>query len=378
MRRYFVGLAVVIGALVTASGANAAATWQVQSVPLPTGAAGGTLSAVSCSGTVCEAVGSVTNAAGSAFPLAERWNGNRWSVQSTPSPAGATGATFDAVSCASPTTCTAVGSFTDSSGVGVTLAERFSGSSWSIEITPNPPGAVSSELSAVSCATTAACTAVGSDSSGGGGMTLAESWGRARWSIETTPNMSGNDHLVGVSCSAATACIAVGSGLTTLVATLAERWDGTSWSITPTTPAGGPENFLNSVSCTSATSCQSVGQVWLDMVDTVTLGERWHAGIWSAETTPDPSQGEKDNALNGVSCTTANVCTAVGAAFTPNVPLAESYTGGVWSVQPTPDPVGATDSSLDGVSCASNAVCMAVGSEYGSLGAALPLAESYS
>jgi hypothetical protein len=40
--------------------------------------------------------------------LAESWNGNTWAIQTTPSPAGATAAALDGVSCVAAS-CTAAG-----------------------------------------------------------------------------------------------------------------------------------------------------------------------------------------------------------------------------------------------------------------------------
>jgi hypothetical protein len=46
---------------------------------------------VSCpSSTACEAVGSYDNSSGNLVTLAESWNGTDWTVQSTPDPTGAT------------------------------------------------------------------------------------------------------------------------------------------------------------------------------------------------------------------------------------------------------------------------------------------------
>jgi hypothetical protein len=69
---------------------------------------------------------------GGTYTLAERWDGTSWTVQSTPSPSpigsrpNATGA-LSGVSCVSETSCTAVGSYADSTGREVTLAEGYAG-----------------------------------------------------------------------------------------------------------------------------------------------------------------------------------------------------------------------------------------------------------
>jgi hypothetical protein len=60
---------------------------------------------------------------------ADRWNGSSWASQSTPDPSGATNYVYNelfGVFCTAATACTAVGGYTTYFGTGVTLAERSS------------------------------------------------------------------------------------------------------------------------------------------------------------------------------------------------------------------------------------------------------------
>jgi hypothetical protein len=59
--------------------------------------------------------------------LAERWDGSTWTIQTTRTPSGATGVNLSGVSCTSDTACTAVGSYTNSGGTQMAFAERYSG-----------------------------------------------------------------------------------------------------------------------------------------------------------------------------------------------------------------------------------------------------------
>jgi hypothetical protein len=110
-----------------------------------------------------------------------------------------------------------------------------------------------------------ACTAVGYYvNSAGTPETLAEHWDGTTWTIQPTPN--GEVSLSAVSCTSATACSAVGDYVSTIAPgttgelTLAEAWDGTTWTIQPTPNSTGRANsFLNGVSCTSTTKCTAVG-----------------------------------------------------------------------------------------------------------------------
>jgi hypothetical protein len=151
-----------------------------------------------------------------------------WSIQSTPNPVGSNFNLLAGVSCLSISQCTSVGGAVNSAGSLVTLAQRWQGSSWTLESTPNPAGSNFDLLSGVSCTSSTACTAVG----GADQVTLAELWDGSSWTIQPTPNPPAYvSSLSGVSCTSASACTAVGSWGTTNtftpVLTLAERRGGT-------------------------------------------------------------------------------------------------------------------------------------------------------
>jgi hypothetical protein len=70
-------------------------------------------------------VGESLNAHSVEVTLAEKYNGTTWQVQSTPNPHGANLSLFNAVSCASATGCEAVGG-AGSAAAQLPLAERYS------------------------------------------------------------------------------------------------------------------------------------------------------------------------------------------------------------------------------------------------------------
>jgi hypothetical protein len=331
--------------------------WLVQSSPDPPAAYRSQLNAVSCaSATACMAVGyAFYRPGGHAGTLAERWDGTSWSIQALPNPTGARSGGLDGVSCTSATACTAVGGFANSA-TGFTLAERWNGTSWSVQSTPNPTAATSSIVLGVSCPSMTACTAVGTfTNSASVSMTLAERWNGSTWTIQPTPNPTGpGSYLSGVSCPSPAACTAVGG-------TLAERWNGTSWTIQPTPKPTNPnQSLLNAVSCTSTTACTAVGGPY------ATLAERWNGTTWAIQSTPNPVTGVTSSELTGVSCASPTVCIAVGNLDNPNTgnegTLGEAWNGTSWSVQQVPDLTGPTYTDLNGVSCTSTTVCTAVGS----------------
>jgi hypothetical protein len=352
----------------------------IQPTPNPGSAVSAFDGGVSCTAvTACMAVGrSFSTGDPAEVTLAEAWDGNTWSVLPTPNPAGSQGSFFNGVSCASATACAAVGDYINSSGVTVTLAEAWDGANWSIQGTPNPSGATFSVLHAVSCTSASACTAVGySLNAAGNYVTVAERWNGTKWSIQATPNPPGStsSSLFGVSCTAATACTATGSSTNTSApggTTLAEAWNGTKWSIQAMPTSTGGE--LLSVSCLSASACTAVGSYFNRTAGTQgTLSASWNGTRWSF----NPSV-LTNASLFSVSCSSVNQCTAVGQLSNSSgttVTLVESpFTDG--AIDSTPNPNGSTAASLNGVSCTARYTCTAVGSSSTSSGANQTLAEA--
>jgi hypothetical protein len=135
------------------------------------------------------------------------------------------------------------------------------------------------------------------------------------------------------------------------------------WTIQPTpNPSGGSGNVLQGVSCSSATNCIAVGSYNASPSSyTLTpLAEHWDGSTWGIQPIPGlPSSA----ALTGISCTSGTSCTAVGYYNNagPAGTLAAHWNGSAWSTQATPNPSGGYDYSLAGVSCASATNCTAVG-----------------
>ncbi len=308
---------------------------------------------------------------------------SNWAITPAPSPGGTNGSGLERVSCTSATACTAVGSYDNGAGARVTLAERWDGSTWTVQPTPNPSGATFSDLLGVSCTSATACVAVGfSYSQSGNGppgpaQTLVEHWDGTAWTIQSSPQPPGlppSSDLYGVSCTSATACTAVGSYTQNAYTkrptylTLAERWDGSAWTIQSTPNPSGTattSDLLSSVSCSSATACTAVGSA-NDLSSYpqtyMTLAEHWDGSTWTIQPTPAEPAGTQPD-LSSVSCTSATACTAVGFYWngSTQVTLAERWDGTAWTIQPTPNPPG-TDPGLAAVSCTSATACTAVGS----------------
>jgi hypothetical protein len=361
-------------------------SWVIRPAPNPSGADYSVLLGLACTAaTACTAVGDFSNSAGATPTLAERWNGTSWVIQATPTPSGGGYSALSAVACTGPNACTAIGFYTNSIGTEATLAERWNGTSWAIQATPNPSGARSSLLSGVACTSTTACTAIGYyNNTAGAFLTLVERWNGTSWSIQPTPNPSGSNESVlsGVACTAATACTAVGYDFNTggTAVTLVERWNGTSWAIQSTpNPSGAAGSNLSDVACTSSTSCTAVGLQYNQVLTYTNLAEHWNGTSWAIQATPNHS-GAIRSILSGVACTAATACTAVGSYTPPSgnpATLVELWNGTSWAIRSTPNPVGGTSNVLTGVACSAATACTAVGSYDNTAGTGVTLAERW-
>ena len=133
-------------------------------------------------------------------------------------------------------------------------------------------------------------------------------------------------------------------------------------------PAGAQALALNGVSCTSASACAAVGSYFSMGNGPLTLAETWNGSAWRFQPSPNPAT-EGRNQLNTVSCTAPSACTAVGVEsasdFTPPGGFAETWDGTAWRLQPVPVPAGTVLSELFGVSCPAPGSCTAVGDTAG-------------
>jgi hypothetical protein len=365
--------------------------WTVQRTPGAARKRGRNLLGVSCtSARRCMAVGYFAKVA-----LAERWNGRRWRIKPTPGDPGRVAPNVLAgVSCASASACLAVGSYHQRGilgGFSTTLTERWNGTRWAIRAAPSPTR--DSVLSAISCRSARDCTAVGSRSTHRRRFrtkTLAERWNGRRWHIQTTRNPRPDllSVLQAVSCTPGRACMAVGfrkalrpGSVPVAVVTMAERWNGRRWVIThPRNPPHTEDGRLNGVSCTLARSCEAVGDGLVlaspGHTAALTLAERWNGRRWVMQEVPVPA-GALGPTLAAVSCTSARACTAVGhyePAGGPEAALVERWNGRTWAIQPFPAAAGGAGSFLTGVSCTSASACAAVGKTSGNGGQGLAAA----
>jgi hypothetical protein len=308
-------------------------SWTIVPAHFPSGGGFTGLTGVSCTATnACTAVG--TYVAGATTTMfAERWNGSSWSLQSTATPTGnVKGSWLNGVACTGASACFAVGYYQVSSPFGVLsppLAEPWNGTSWSVGTAVSPTNSLSAGLDAVSCSSSNACTAVGAVSSATHGPQAgAQRWNGSTWSLQAPVNPFGSDQhsFWGVSCPSTNSCTAVGNHapIGGSIGSLAEQWNGSGWS-NKATPAisGSTLTDLLGVSCTSSSACMAVGYYYLPAAQsTFTLAERWNGSSWTTQPPLNVAITTFTNGTVSIADTLPSAGTLSGAASSAGPPAA--------------------------------------------------------
>jgi hypothetical protein len=343
------------------------------------------LNAVTCtSATDCWAVGLFRNDSGIEQTFIEHWNGTLWTITSSPNTSATQNNSLEAVTCASGTDCWAGGTFENGSGVNQTLIERWNGTSWSVFTSANTSATQNNFLHGVTCVASGDCWAVGHyvDASGVA-QTLTEHWNGAAWARVSSPNTSTRDNVLkSVSCTSTSNCKAIGYSTNAggFKQTLTERWDGANWLLvsSPDTSAA-QHNVLQSVVCVDGSTCRAVGYFINAGGFQQSLVLRWNGTIWAIVASPNTSATEH-NALQGVTCTSATNCRAVGYSINAagfQQTLTQRWNGTNWTIVSSPSTSASQHNRLAGVICVTGANCWSVGTFEDASGFEQPLIEHW-
>jgi hypothetical protein len=300
-------------ALIAASPALAAGTWQVDSSPNPAGSTFSQLNATfAASHTQAWAVGQTRVAAsGDGFEtLIEEWNGTTWSVVPG-APASASASSLNGVSGSGPSDIWAVGQDASTSFI-----EHWNGQSWSHVASPvgEPPDG---QLNAVSADSPADAWAGGSANVNGVVAPLIEHWNGTQWTvspgaIDATGTASSGRILSVAAISPADvwALAAVGKGNPAVI----EHWNGSTWSIVSLPVSGS----LHGLSAVSANDVWAVGNGGLIL--------NWNGTQWSQVANP-AGQGASLTAVDALSASDAWAINLLGS-------VTEQWNGTQWTAVP--------------------------------------------
>jgi hypothetical protein len=358
-----------------------------------------TCSAVSCpSPGSCVAVGFYKDASGHFFAMIDTLANNSWTSVQAPEPTSNRGTGSDqlanlySVSCLSSTSCIAVGHYENTAGREQALIDVLSGTQWTAVEAPVPGDAGTatkqfSSLTELSCASATSCVAVGQYQDGSGFSNgFIETLSGTSWSAITTP-LPGNSGTDGdanlnaqpfaVACPSASSCQLVGAYNTHTAAVypFIDTLSGTQWTSTPITlphdaNSSAPNSRLEDLSCPTVTMCVGVGSYQNGAARNEGLVATLTGTTWSMATGPLPNDADGGSNLFGllahVDCPTSTWCLASGSyrpkSSANGVAMLSTFSGGQWAAVPTPLPSdaaggGAAFSQGISVACASPVAC---------------------
>jgi hypothetical protein len=356
------------------------------------------LSSIACTARgACIAGGNYQAAGRQIEPMVATQFHGRWSRGAPIAlPAGAAAqpyAQVNGIACRSAGNCVAVGDFENgrSRNLQGFIATESHGR-WARAFTPRPPAnavsPMSAELEAVACTRDGSCTAVGSyqDSSGNAQtMVLAKPpagpWRQAT-EIASPPNAAANPdaYMTGISCSGPGTCVAVGNYSVSptqfeAMGAVESRgiWHRATEIATPRGAIASTFTAITSISCLAAGPCLGAGQYAISatqsraMVVTESKGRFGRALAITA--VPPGASVHPSSYLLGISCRPSGACFAVGGGRNSaghSVAMYLVRSGGRWRAAFLTPPDGATAvqhqlSALSAVSCTGKAHCSAVG-----------------
>ncbi|HJT80811.1 MAG TPA: hypothetical protein VJ719_06410 [Chthoniobacterales bacterium] len=338
--------------------------WTISSSPGPLIPQNNYLNAVTCSSaTDCWAVGYSDNAVVSQT-LTAHWNGSSWALVNSANTSLTQANRLDSVECRSSSDCWAAGRFNNGT-IDQALIQRWDGSSWAIVASADPGGGSNHELRAVTCEPGTRCWTAGFYHNGNVQQVLVSQWTGTSWTAMDVPNVNAdrNNTLLGITCVSETDCWTVASYYTGAVQqTLIQHWNGNSWSIVPSPNSSATENnILYDVSCPAADDCWAIGYHDNGSVFQ-TSALHWDGNVWSIVTSPNSSPAQ-NNFLTDIHCVSSSLCWAAGyydngAAYQT---LIERWDGNSWAVVSSPNTSATLQNRLHGITCSSANDCWAVG-----------------
>ena len=319
------------------------------------------------------AVGDYATGTGRLLTLIERWNGTAWKRQPSPNP-GSSYNTLTGVAATSATNAWAVGQASNdaASHAFQTLAEHWNGATWTRVPSPSPGGPTgNNELAGVAATSASNAWAVGAYDSAPGAafQTLAEHWNGTAWTHVPSPSPSADSELISVAAISASDAWAVGSypASATGSLTLIEHWNGTKWTQVPSPSPGGPgrHNVLSGVAAVSATDAWAVGQYFnRTLFQYQTLVEHWNGTAWAQVPSPNPAPARFANRLLSVAATSASNVWVVGDYISSGLGHPILSLVEHWNGTAwtqVPSPSPSGDNVLDGVAATSASDVWAVG-----------------
>jgi hypothetical protein len=234
--------------------------------------------------------------------LVLHWNGAAWSIVKSPNPSDVCNDLFG-ITATSASNVWAVGERCAGSAAQRVMIQRWNGTAWRVQRTPDLAGDHEYLLGVAARSSTNAWAVGGTQ-----GGTLALRWNGSKWVRRDTPNGPAAS-LEGVAVT--------GSGIAWAVGTdrdfqpMIVRWNGRSWKRQPSPGAGDYGGRFHGVVAASATNAIAVGDSY-GMGGRSTLIVHWNGTAWIQERAPASADVGANSQLRGVDLISANDAWAVG------------------------------------------------------------------
>jgi hypothetical protein len=309
--------------------------WAVQAHPTITGAVSVTLlGAVATSATNAWAVGWYDNGS-TGHSVAVQWNGASWVQKTVPAPS-THGDFLAAIGATSAGSAWAVGYYEDASQNLHTLIERWNGSTWSIQTSPDQ-GNSYNKLTSVTAISDTNVWAFGyAGNSTGPERNLALHWNGVKWSLATVPMKgTGDNELIGSDATAAKDVWAVGDAYyNSEQHTLALHKTSTGWHTVSMPNLTGGYEIVRGVAAVTATNAWAIA-----IHETSTAAKahvmHWNGTSWATKSLPSPnSYGDNDRAILALSASDVWIV-GNGTNGSHTQTLVIHYDGSKWTIQPS-------------------------------------------
>ena len=297
------------------------------------GGLGGMITSLSCASPGnCAATGNYTDAAGSSLGLVVSETNGAWGSAETVAAnlvTGSNNAFINSVSCGSPGSCSAGGSY----GTAPFRSEAFVvsevngnwGSAEEVGANLRSNGQVA--INSVSCAAAGDCSGVGEYTAASGGQAFAVSEANGAWGGAKTIGANLGGVLINsLSCATPGNCAAGGSysSSTATQAVVISETDG-AWGSAQEVAAdlntAGAAN-INSVSCITPGDCTAGGYYYGNGQTPLVVSE--NNGDWGSQNLPPDLIVTFNGAVNSVSCTSPGNCT-VGGSYVDNTGVSQAF-----------------------------------------------------
>lgn len=206
--------------------------WQSVTVPVPPGAQQYSFFGVAVhSATNVWIIGNSSTDGTTNTPLAEHYNGTKWSIVKMPTPTGARTVLFQGATTFGKKGVVAAGAYAPASGPSAPLVETWNGKHFVASTPPAVAGATSTLLTAASAVSASDVWAVGVARDSSGTFTgVLEHWDGTDWTLSSAPT-GGPGYVTGVAAISSDDVWAAGWNDVTHDQAVSEHWDGSAWTV---------------------------------------------------------------------------------------------------------------------------------------------------